>query len=78
MDLVKAICPNLKKEVKTSTNSECWFKYIGGCLCIPTENILKSMNFKMPVETVKKKFFPDEETLQACVEAGKEYAKLVK
>ena len=42
------------------------------------ENILKSMNFKMPVETVKKKFFPDEETLQACVEAGKEYAKLVK
>ena len=42
------------------------------------ENTLKSMNFKMPVETVKKKFFPDEATLQACVEAGKEYAKLVK
>ena len=41
-------------------------------------NTLKSMNFKMPVETVKKKFFPDEATLQACVEAGKEYAKLVK
>ena len=42
------------------------------------ENTLKSMNFKMPVETVKKKFFPDEATLQACVEAGKEYAKLIK
>ena len=42
------------------------------------ENTLKSMNFKMPVETVKKKFFPDEATVQACVEAGKEYAKLVK
>ena len=42
MDLVKAVCPKLQKEVKTSTNSECWFKYIGGCLCIPTENILKS------------------------------------
>ena len=42
------------------------------------ENTLKSMNFKMPVETVKKKFFPDEATLEACVEAGKEYAKLIK
>lgn len=41
------------------------------------ENTLKSMNFKMPVETVKKKFFPDEATLEACVEAGKEYAKLI-
>ncbi|MFR5746816.1 MAG: hypothetical protein ACLUEA_04885 [Romboutsia timonensis] len=29
------------------------------------------------MKTVKKKFFPDEATLQACVEAGKEYAKLV-
>lgn len=42
------------------------------------ENLLKSMAFKMPVETVKKKFFPDKATLNACVEAGKEYAKLLK
>ena len=42
------------------------------------EAALKAMGFKMPVETVKKRFFPDDETLQACVDAGKEYAKLLK
>lgn len=42
------------------------------------ENLLKSMAFKMPVETMKKKFFPCEETYQDCVEFGKEFAKLIK
>ena len=73
---------NIKDDIKTIPNP-----FIGMHVLVlqdesrnneMAENILKSMNFKMPVETVKKKFFPDEETLQACVEAGKEYAKLVK
>ena len=42
------------------------------------ESLLKAMMFKMPVETLKKKFFPSEETLSDCVEFGKEFAKLVK
>ncbi len=42
------------------------------------EAALKSMGFKMPIETVKKKFFPSEETLADCVNAGREYAKLLK
>ncbi|MDB8790188.1 FprA family A-type flavoprotein [Romboutsia sp. 1001216sp1] len=42
------------------------------------ENLLKAMAFKMPVPTMKKKFFPSEETCQECVNYGKEFAKLVK
>ena len=42
------------------------------------EAALKAMGFKMPIESVKKKFFPSEETLAECVNAGKEYAKLLK
>ena len=42
------------------------------------ENLIKSMTFKMPVPSLKKKFFPSEETLQDCVNFGKEFAKLAK
>ena len=42
------------------------------------ESMLKAMMFKMPIETLKKKFFPSEDTLNDCVEFGKEFAKLVK
>lgn len=42
------------------------------------ETLLKSLAFKIPVETMKKKFFPSEETLQECFNYGVEYAKLVK
>lgn len=42
------------------------------------ENNLKAMMFKMPVPTLKKKFFPSEDTFQECIEFGKEFAKLVK
>ena len=42
------------------------------------ESMLKAMMFKMPIETLKKKFFPSEDTLSDCVEFGKEFAKLVK
>ena len=42
------------------------------------ETLIKAMSFKMPVPTLKKKFFPSEETLQDCVDFGKEFAKLVK
>ncbi|TYL23184.1 flavodoxin domain-containing protein, partial [Streptococcus pyogenes] len=31
------------------------------------ETLLKSMSFKMPVESLKKKFFPSEETLKECM-----------
>ena len=42
------------------------------------ETLIKAMAFKMPVPTLKKKFFPSEETLQECVNFGKEFAKLIK
>ena len=42
------------------------------------ETLVKAMAFKMPVPTLKKKFFPSEETLQDCVNYGKEFAKLIK
>lgn len=42
------------------------------------ENLIKAMAFKMPVPTMKKKFFPSEETCQECVNFGKEFAKLIK
>ncbi|MCC0729114.1 FprA family A-type flavoprotein [Clostridioides sp. ZZV14-6009] len=42
------------------------------------ETLLKSMTFKMPVESLKKKFFPSEETLNECMEFGAKFAKLVK
>lgn len=42
------------------------------------ENILKSMSFKMPVPTLKKKFFPSEEIFNECIEFGSEFAELVK
>ncbi|MCR8746509.1 FprA family A-type flavoprotein [Romboutsia lituseburensis] len=42
------------------------------------ENLLKSMAFKMPVETVKKKFFPCCQTLDECFNYGAEFAKLIK
>lgn len=42
------------------------------------ESILKTMGFRMPIETVKKKFFPSAETLDDCFKAGVEYAKILK
>ncbi|MGL5693889.1 MAG: FprA family A-type flavoprotein [Peptostreptococcaceae bacterium] len=42
------------------------------------ENNLKAMMFKMPVESLKKKFFPSEDTLNECTDFGKEFAKLLK
>ena len=37
--------------------------------------LLKQMSFKVPFEPLAKKFFPSEETLEKCVELGKEFAK---
>ncbi|MGL5316290.1 MAG: FprA family A-type flavoprotein [Peptostreptococcaceae bacterium] len=42
------------------------------------ENILKSMAFKMPVPTLKKKFFPSEEVFNECIEFGNQFAELIK
>lgn len=42
------------------------------------ESILKAMTFKMPVESLKKKFSPCEDTLQECFNFGAEFGKLVK
>lgn len=42
------------------------------------ENLLKSMSFKMPVETLKKKFFPSDDTLNECFEFGAKYGELIK
>ncbi|SHJ52055.1 FprA family A-type flavoprotein [Tepidibacter formicigenes] len=41
------------------------------------ESIVKLMGFKMPVESISKKFFPSEETLKQCFEFGKEFAKYI-
>lgn len=38
------------------------------------ETILKGMSFKMPVESLKKKFFPSDDTLQECFDFGVEFA----
>ena len=42
------------------------------------ETNLKGMGFKMPVESLKKKFFPSEDTLQECFDFGAEFAKQAK
>ncbi|MGL6107611.1 FprA family A-type flavoprotein [Romboutsia sp.] len=42
------------------------------------ENILSSMSFKMPVPTIKKRFSPNDEILEECVNFGKEFGKLIK
>ena len=42
------------------------------------KTLKKAMANKIPVPTLKKKFFPSEETLQECVNFGKEFAKLIK
>lgn len=48
MKLVQAIYPDLpaEKQVKSSGNSETWFKVIDGVLYVPTENILRG-NFRL-------------------------------
>lgn len=42
------------------------------------ESILKAMTFKMPVESLKKKFSPSDETLNDCFEFGASFGKLLK
>lgn len=42
------------------------------------ETILKGMSFKMPVESLKKKFFPSDDTLQECFDFGVEFANHAK
>lgn len=42
------------------------------------EMLVKSMGFKMPVETLKKKFFPSDETLQECFDFGVKFAEAIK
>ena len=42
------------------------------------ENILKTMTFKMPVESLKKQFSPSQKTFTDCENFGKEFAKLIK
>ena len=42
------------------------------------ETNLKGMGFKMPVESLKKKFFPSDDTLQECFDFGAEFAKQAK
>jgi flavorubredoxin len=42
------------------------------------ENILKTMSFKMPVESLKKKFSPSKETLDECFEFGVKFGDLLK
>ncbi len=39
--------------------------------------LLKQMGFKMPLEPLSKKFSPSDETLSACVDFGKNFAKHV-
>lgn len=39
--------------------------------------LVRQMSFKVPFEPLSKKFSPSEETLQQCVEYGKEFAKLI-
>lgn len=37
--------------------------------------LLKQMGFKVPLEPISKKFFPSQETLDQCIEFGKNFAK---
>ncbi|MCT4564716.1 MAG: FprA family A-type flavoprotein [Maledivibacter sp.] len=37
--------------------------------------LLKQMSFKVPFEALSKKFFPSDETLEECLQFGKEFAK---
>lgn len=42
------------------------------------ENIFKSMAFKQPLPSLKKKFFPSDDTFKECFDYGVEFGKLVK
>lgn len=42
------------------------------------ENLVKTMGFKMPVETLRKQFSPSDETFTDCENFGREFAKLIK
>lgn len=42
------------------------------------ENLLKTMTFKLPVESLKKKFSPCEDTLQECFNFGVQFGKILK
>ena len=42
------------------------------------ENIFKTMAFKQPLPSLKKKFFPSDDTLQECFDFGLEFAKNIK
>lgn len=42
------------------------------------ETIFKSMNFKQPLPSLKKKFFPSDDTFKECFDYGVEFAKLIK
>lgn len=42
------------------------------------QTLLKSMVFKSPVEPLKKKFSPSEETYEDCINFGKEFAQFIK
>ncbi len=42
------------------------------------EQLIKTMGFKMPVETLKKKFFPSDETLKECFDFGVKFAEAAK
>ena len=42
------------------------------------EDLLKAMSFKMPVPTLKKKFFPSEEVFNECKEFGAQFSELLK
>lgn len=38
-------------------------------------SLLKQMSFKVPMEPISKKFFPSAETIEECIEFGKDFAK---
>ena len=42
------------------------------------QNLIKSMVFKYPVEPLKKKFSPSDDTFEDCINFGKEFAQLIK
>lgn len=42
------------------------------------ESLLKSLNFKIPVPSIKKNFSPSEDTHNECMSFGSEFAKLLK
>ncbi|MEF9990787.1 MAG: FprA family A-type flavoprotein [Romboutsia sp.] len=43
-----------------------------------SEDLLKAMKFKMPIESLKKKFSPSNDTLEDCFNFGAEFGKLLK